>query len=1307
MPSYSLLVQSADGISWKPGPLHRKDPKFYVAISVDKTRIHRTHSVEGKPGPKWNTVNLDLIGLATANPKSIGNLAVRLMNTRDGAALAIKEVQRGTAGIGPGVTIKAFGAAGDSLTTGDGVLNQISPVATTIATALESVTSKLDIIVKLGDQIATIHPYANIAWSVLTAVYKVVKQQESADAKLLGLIVTMNEVYSFVGDMDFLVDKIKSVEDKALAIVKQTVECALFIQEYAAHGFTSRAIRGTWDDMANQIDKLSTTMQDMKRSFEGDLTVQCVFISAKVFDVVERLDESDMLKRLNPVDMNASSRPLCLPGTRGEILNDITAWATVPSDAGNVLWLSGVAGSGKSTVSTTIAESLRGVERLGAFLFFDRNDRARSHPDAVIRTLAYWLALSNPHIASAVSAAIRQDSAVVNAPLPTQFQCLLLGPLKAAEEHIQGPLIVILDALDECGDNDSRLPLLRLLSEELPQLPSFLRVFITSRRDSDITECFGTTFAQRFLETGSSSSNDVEAFIRHELTLISGLPSPEEMQIQALLNLSGGLFIWASTAMKYLRTYRPKERLRILLAQDSTRGFNLDSLYSVALGDSAPWKTEDFAQDARSVLICVVLGRVPMTDTTIDAILSLEEGTSADILTRLGCVIQWSPGNEARTLHASFADYLLNAKRCAAEPWSIDTETGHQLLATRCLEILNSQLKFNICSLEDSHLSNAEVPDIDDLVALNVSTHLKYASCSWYKHVENSLGDTTTTVLNLMRIFSNHQFLYWLEVLSLLVEVPIATDALCAGITYAKQGRDEDLAAFLTDCLKFVETFAKLIGHSAPHIYLSALPFSPKKSGINVQFGHLFPNTLQIGGTLEDWPPTRPLFRGHESVVVTVNFSPDGLRIVSGSDDRTLCIWDARNGALVGAPLEGHTSVVNSVNFSPDGMRIVSGSRDKTLRIWNAQTGAAIGAPLEGHTDEVTSVTFSPDNLKIASGSWDNKIRIWDAQTGAVIGGILEGHTDAVMTVHFSPDSRRIVSGSVDTTLRIWDVETAAPLGETMTGHTDWVASVNFSPDDLRIVSGSHDGTLRIWNSQTGAPIGEPLTGHTGWVTSVNFSPDSRIIVSGSSDSTVRLWDAKNVNFSPDGRTVVSGSREMTLRIWDVRLDELDGTPISDSDDLSTTPTSYDSPTPVADHPIGLPVFNTTFEGDWALDTAGKPMFSVPPWRRDGLYSPRNTLVICAAGTTTLNLDRFVHGTEWQKCIDPNTVCESLVPASDHDHNALTNKVWPCSESAKLAFEIPNINTVAFTTSYVSPHELVPVAASVSVIIGLCPIPIM
>ncbi|KAF8703945.1 hypothetical protein AX14_014088 [Amanita brunnescens Koide BX004] len=161
------------------------------------------------------------------------------------------------------------------------------------------------------------------------------------------------------------------------------------------------------------------------------------------------------------------------------------------------------------------------------------------------------------------------------------------------------------------------------------------------------------------------------------------------------------------------------------------------------------------------------------------------------------------------------------------------------------------------------------------------------------------------------------------------------------------------------------------------------------------------------------------VLNGHTDEVNSVAFSAVGTRIISGSNDTSVRVWDALTGAELKV-LNGHTSTVNSVAFSTDGRRIVSGSLDESVRVWDALTGAELKV-LNGHTGTIYCVAFSSDSTCIISGSHDHSVRVWDAFTGIEL-KVLNGHTSPVFSIAFSTDGTRIVSGSAaPNSVRVWD----------------------------------------------------------------------------------------------------------------------------------------------------------------------------------------------------------------------------------------------------------------------------------------------
>ena len=194
--------------------------------------------------------------------------------------------------------------------------------------------------------------------------------------------------------------------------------------------------------------------------------------------------------------------------------------------------------------------------------------------------------------------------------------------------------------------------------------------------------------------------------------------------------------------------------------------------------------------------------------------------------------------------------------------------------------------------------------------------------------------------------------------------------------------------------------------------------------------------------------------------VFDVQFNNDGKKIASTYGGLGM-IWSARDGQKL-LELSGHGDEVTGIEFSPDGSRIMTSSNDKTARLWDAvKNGDAI--KIFQHDTPLNCVRFNPDGDRIITGGVDIVGRVWDLNTGMIV-TTLEGHSEEITAADFSPDGTRIVTGSVDFTARIWDAATGQQLA-VLEGHTDEINSAVFSQDGKRIVTGSRDRTARVWEA--------------------------------------------------------------------------------------------------------------------------------------------------------------------------------------------------------------------------------------------------
>jgi hypothetical protein len=475
----------------------------------------------------------------------------------------------------------------------------------------------------------------------------------------------------------------------------------------------------------------------------------------------------------------------CLPGTREKIIGEIVQWVNSTNDdtAPRLFFLSAVAGYGKSAVAHEVARQFDELGRLGSSYCYDRADQTNRHPGNLLSTIASDIADLDLHWKKSLYAVVMGNRSLRTTRSPTeQFINFISKPSKAMTTI--GPIVIVIDAFDESGDIASRKPLLDVLARAAADLPTNFRILITARPERDILKALSDKQCIRYRHLDdidkSSNEHDISLFIE---TTLSGIPSleskwPNKAWCRMLIGKADGLFQWVSTACRAIKDGEGG----VLPSEILTRFYNLtsglDELYTEVLRQSFDPNNAMVMFRFQSVMGRILATKEPLS---ISAHLALwcgsDDGELMKLVTQsMGSLLSGVHRSDipVRARHASFFDFLADKSR--SKSYFVDACQQNLNLAFSTFQVMKRELRFNICGLETSHIRNTNVSDLTTRVTNTILPHLSYGCRFWADHL--SAIAYNTEILQKLRDFLHHHLLYWLEVLSLIKSINIASGML-------------------------------------------------------------------------------------------------------------------------------------------------------------------------------------------------------------------------------------------------------------------------------------------------------------------------------------------------------------------------------------------------------------------------------------------------------------------------------------------------------------------------------------------------
>ncbi|RDW75197.1 hypothetical protein BP6252_06339 [Coleophoma cylindrospora] len=556
-----------------------------------------------------------------------------------------------------------------------------------------------------------------------------------------------------------------------------------------------RALR--WPFRSNEVDGIIEKLGKCRDNISFDLQIDQ---TAKVLNIHQEI----VLSKLKSADNAAfdsyaeGHNARCYEGTRAELLRQIRLWASDPSSE-CIFWLNGMAGTGKSTISRTVAQVFSDEGELGASFFFKRGEGDRGHAGMLFTTIAAQLVQKLPSLAPHVQNVIEADPTIPTKTLKQQFDRLVLEPLGRLTSDPQTPstIVVVVDALDECTREEDVRIMISLFSQAKSLSLVRLKFFLTSRPElpirlgfEDISGSYEGLALHQIPEP--IIANDISAFLVYELARIRTdynksvlqerhLPPdwPGQKNIQSLVQMAIPLFIFATTICRFIKDRRcgePKDQLaKVLKYKTKSQESELDATYLPILDQLyiglPTLQKDEVVQRFKEVVGAIVILASPLSTTSLARLLDIRKARVDQTLDLLHSVLS-IPSNidtPVRLLHLSFRDFLLDSEKREKHPFWIDAKDVHKILATKCLARLSLSecLKKDICDLRTPERPRADIDK--QTIDAHLSQDIQYACQYWVYHAKEC-GSVIRDDDQVHRFLQRH-FLPWLEALSLIGRV--------------------------------------------------------------------------------------------------------------------------------------------------------------------------------------------------------------------------------------------------------------------------------------------------------------------------------------------------------------------------------------------------------------------------------------------------------------------------------------------------------------------------------------------------------